>query len=79
MGAEGGEVGEADFVAEFFHHGQFEFGAVEVAGKIEQVGFDVDVWRWLGAGGAQADVERGEVGGAAGVGEDGVYTVRRED
>ena len=79
MGAQGGEIGEGEFVAEFFDEGEFQFGAVEVAGVIEEVGFDVDLRRGLGAGGAEADVEGGEVGGLAGVGEDGIDAVGGED
>ena len=79
LGLEGGEVGEFFFVAEFFHEGQFEFGAVEVAGEIEEVGFDVDLRRGLGARGAEANVQRGGVRGVASAREDGVNAVGRED
>ena len=79
LGLEGGEVGEFFFVAEFFHEGQFEFGAVEVAGEIEEMRLDVGVRRGLCARGAEADVQRGGVRGVADAGEDGVHAIRRED
>ena len=79
LGLEGGEAGEFFFVAEFFHEGQFEFGAVEVAGEIEEVGFDVNLRRGLRARGAEANVQRGRVRGVASAREDGVNAVGRED
>jgi hypothetical protein len=59
LGAEILQGREPFFIAEFFDERDFQFLAIEVAGKIEQVCFDTELGRRIVEGGTQADVEDG--------------------